>query len=238
MSESQPVQLNSDHNRFIRFGGFAMLFALLIHVIANSFLKKFPPEHTTPDQLKAYLSEEARTWALVHGLRYVAFVCIAFFAASLFMRTCRTWGGRSTGWALVGLLGAALHIANGIITNGIEILAFMDFGRLSQDPKLFWLVFYLTRILFTGEIVAWGLVIGGFSAAGWQSSTLPRWLTILGFLSAIGSLACGVFIVSIMSDGRAVLLVEIVPLGCLVWFLITGVLMAYQGAAQFKGDAV
>jgi hypothetical protein len=132
---------------------------------------------------------------------------------------------------LVGLLGAALHVANGIITNGIEVLAFMDFGRLSEDPKLFWLVFYLTRILFTGEIVAWGLMIGGFSAAGWQSSTLPRWLTILGFLSAIGSLACGVFIVSILSDGRAVPLVEISSLGCLTWFRFTGVLMAARGAA-------
>jgi hypothetical protein len=114
----------------------------------------------------------------------------------------------------------------------------MDFGRLSEDPKLFWLVFHLTRILFTGEIVAWGLVIGGFSAAGWQSSTLPRWLTIFGFLSAIGSLACGVFIVSILSDGRAVPLVEITSLGCLGWFLITGVLMAFRGAAGSKEDAV
>jgi hypothetical protein len=154
------------------------------------------------------------------------------------MRTCRTWGGHSTGWALVGLLGAALHIANGMITNGIEILAFMDFGRLSQDPKLFWLVFYLTRILFTGEIVAWGLVVGGFSAAGWQSSTLPRWLTMLGFLSAIGSLACGIFIVSIMNEGRALLLVEIVPLGCLAWFLATALLMAFQGPVRGKVDAV
>jgi hypothetical protein len=232
MSSTQYVQGCGDHSPFIRFGGVAILLGFLIHIVANLVLKQFPPSDPTPEQLTAYLSDQASTWAVVHGVRYVAFVCIAIFAAALFMRTCRGWGSRSTGWGLVGLLGAALHVANGIITNGIEILAFMDFGRLSEDPKLFWLVFHLTRILFTGEIVAWGLLIGGFSAAGWQSSTLPRWLTILGMLCAIGSLACGVFIVSILGDGRAVPLVDITSLGCLAWFLITGALMAFRGAAS------
>jgi hypothetical protein len=238
MIESQPVEGSRNHSRFIRLGGFAMLAGFFIHIVANVVLKKFPPEDPTLDQLKAYLSEEASTWALVHGLRYVAFACIALFAAALFMRTCRTWGAGPTGWGLVGLLGAALHVTNGIITNGIEILAFMDFGQLSEDPSLFWLVFYLTRILFTGEIVAWGLVIGGFSVAGWQSSTLPRWLSILGFLSAIASLASGVFIVSILRDGRAVPLIDIASLGCLAWFLITGMLMAFRGTVESKQVAV
>jgi hypothetical protein len=231
VGKGQHIESTGDHSRFIRFGGSALLLGFLIHIVANGVLKEFPPEDPTLEELRAYLSDEASTWALVHGLRYVAFVCIAFFAAALFMRTCRTWGSRSTGWGFVGLLGAALHVTTGTITNGIEVLAFMDFGRLSEDPKLFWLVFHLTRVLFTGEIVAWGLTIGGFSAAGWQSATLPRWLTILGFLGAIGSLACGVFIVSILSDGRAVPLVEISSLGCLTWFRFTGVLMAARGAA-------
>lgn len=147
------------------------------------------------------------------------------------MRTCRVSGSRAIGWGLVGLLGAALHVTNGIITNGIEILAFTDFKLLSEDPTLFWFAFYLTRILFTGEIVAWGILIGGFSAAGWHSSTLPRWLTILGLLSAIGSLASGIFIVSVLKDGSAALLVDVTSLGCLAWFLITGILMAVRGSA-------
>ena len=234
MIENQPVEGSRNPSRFIRLGGLAMLFGFLIHIVANVFLKNFPPEDPTLDQLKAYLSEEASTWAVVHGLRYVAFACIALFAAALFMRTCRTWGSGSTGWGLVGLLGAALHVTIGVITNGIEILAFMDFERLSEDPKLFWLVFYLTRVLFTGEIVAWGLVIGGFSAAGWQSSTLPRWLTILGFLCAVAGLASGIFIVSILRDGQAGPLIEIASLGSLAWFVITGALMAFRGTAERK----
>lgn len=238
MTEGQSNAANRSRSRFVRFGGFAILFAFLIHIVVNAVLKEFPPDDPTLDQLKAYLSEQASTWAVVHGLRYVAFVGIAFFAAALFMKTCRAGDPRSIGWGLVGLLGAALHIANGIITNGIEVLAFMDFRQLSEDPKLFRLLFQLTRILFTGEIVAWGLVIGGFSVAGWQSATLPRWLSILGFLGAIGSLACGIFIVSIMSDGRATPLVQFVPLACLAWFLITGALLACKGAGEVQHAAV
>lgn len=230
MSERQASQDDRDHSGFLRFGGFAILVGFVIHIIANVFLKKFPPDNPSVDELQSYLSEEATTWALVHGLRYVAFACIAVFAAALFMRTCRGSGSRSLGWGLVGLLGAALHVTNGIIANGIEILAFMDFNQLSGDPTLFWFAFYMTRILFTGEIVAWGLLIAGFSAAGWQSSTLPRWLSILGFFCATGSLASGVFIVSIMKDGPAAPLVEVTALGCLAWFLVTGVLMAFRGA--------
>jgi hypothetical protein len=159
----------------------------------------------------------------------VAFACIAVLAAALFTRTSRTWESRATGWALLGLVGAAIHVTNGMIANGLEILAFMDFGWLSDDPNSFWLVFRATRVLFTAEIVAWGLVIGGFSAAGWQSSTLPRWLTILGFLDAVACLACGVLIDSVLREGRAALLIEIASLGCLVWFLVTGVLMVLRG---------
>lgn len=229
MSEDPTSQDNGDHNRFIRFGGFAILTGFAIHIVANGFLKRWPPDDPTLDELRNYLSEEASTWALVHGLRYIAFACIAVFAAALFIRTCRISRPRPIGWGLVGLLGAALHVTNGIVTNGIEILAFMDFNQLSEDPAHFWFAFYMTRILFTGEIVAWGLLIGGFSAAGWQSSTLPRWLTILGLLSAIGALASGVFIVSFLKDGSAGPLVEVTSLGCLAWFLITGVLMAFGG---------
>lgn len=238
MSESQARQEDGARNGFIQLGGFAILAGFAIHIVANGFLKKFPPDDPTLDELKIYLSQEANTWALVHGLRYVAFACIAVFAAALFMRTCRISDPRSMGWGVVGLLGAALHVTNGIITNGIEILAFMDFNQLSGDSTLFWFAFYMTRILFTGEIVAWGLLIGGFSVAGWQSSTLPRWLTVLGFLSATGSLASGLFIVSILKDGSATLLVEVTSLGCLAWFLITGILMAFRGPAGSKYRAV
>lgn len=68
--------------------------------------------------------------------------------------------------------------------------------------------------------------MGGFSMAAWITATLPKWLAALGFTSAIGSLACGVFVVSILTGGWAEILIEAVPPGGLAWFLITGVVLA------------
>ena len=70
----------------IRLGGLAIIVGLAIHVILNVVLKKFPPEDPTSAELQAYLSNEAGTWAIVHGFRYVAFACIVLFAAGLFTR--------------------------------------------------------------------------------------------------------------------------------------------------------
>lgn len=219
------------HTGFIRLGGLAIVFGLGIHVIANGVLKQFPPEDPSLVELRAYLTEEASTWAVVHGLRHVAFVCIVLFAAALFLRTCRTNTSSATGWGVVGLIGATLHVAIGIIANGIETLAFMDFSRLSEQRELFWLLFYLTRVLFTAEIVAWALVIIGFSVAGWASSTIPKWLVALGLLSGTAGILSGVFIVSILTDGWAVPLVDIAALTGLAWFACTGVYLALRGAS-------
>lgn len=226
MNEEAPDTRGAPAGGFTRLGGFALLGGFVIHIVVNNVLKTFPPESPSLAELEAYLVQEASTWAVVHGLRYLAFVGIAIFAAALFTLTGRPWGSPSTGWGLVGLLGAAFLVINGSMTNGIETLVFMDFERLSADPGLFWAFFHLTRVLFTAEVVSWGMIIGGFSAAGWSSATLPRWLAAFGFVSAILCVSTGVFIVSIMTDGPAVLLADIAALSGLAWFLVTGILLA------------
>ena len=214
---------------FIRLAGFAVLLALLLHIVLNGFVKRFPPENPSPAELEAYLSAEAGTWAMVHGLKYVALVCLVLFAAGLYTRTCRSRGGSFNGWGVVGLLGTAIHVTNAVIANGIEILAFYDFSRLSEDPAHFWLLFHLVRVLFTAELLVWGVVIFGFSMAGLRSATLPKWISGLGLLSAAASLMCGIFIVSILTEGWATLLVEVAALGGLAWFASVGVYLLMRG---------
>ena len=212
----------------IRVGGFAVLLGLGIHVYVNGFLKQFPPQNPSLAELRAYLAAEAETWALVHGVKYLALVGLVIFAAGLYARTC---GGRglAPGWGVVGLLGTAIHVTNGMMANGIEILAFYDFSRLSEDASLFWLVFYMVRVLFTAEIVAWGVVIFGFSMAGSQSATLPRWITLFGFGSAVACMISGVSVVSVLNDGWAVVPMNIASLMGLVWFASAGVFMMRRG---------
>lgn len=214
----------------IRVGGFAILFGLAIHIYVNSFVKQFPPENPSLVELQQYLSDQADSWAIVHGLRYVAFVCIALFGAGLFVRTSGPRTIYPNGWGVVGLLGCAMMLSNALITNGIEILAFFDFNRLGEDPRLFWLLFQITRVLFTAEIVTWAILILGFSMAGWSSSMLPKWLAGFGLLSATAGILTGVFIVSILNDGWAVILIDVASLTGLAWFLCAGVYMLLKGA--------
>lgn len=217
--------------RLIRLGGLAIIVGLAIHIVLNSVLKTFPPEDPTATELQAYLANEASTWAIVHGFRYVAFACIVLFAAGLFSRTCCTRTAHTTGWGVVGLLGTAIFVTNGVVTNGIEMLAFLNTDLLSQQQELFWLLFRLTRVLFTAEVVIWSILILGFSIAGWRSVSLPKWLAGLGLINVAAGALTGVFIASVVTGGWATMLEEIAALTGLVWFASAGVYMVIRGAS-------
>jgi len=74
-------------NGIIRLGGLAVLLALAIHILVNWVIKTMPPADLTAAELRSYFDEQADNWAIVHGLRYVAFTCIALFSAGLFVKT-------------------------------------------------------------------------------------------------------------------------------------------------------
>ena len=224
MKEARTQSESEKRNSFVRLGGLVILFGLTVHIVANMVLKTFPSEEFTLIELQEYLSNEAGTWAIVHGMRYVAIVCIIIFSAALYMKTSRN-NTLSTGWGIVGLLGSGLMMSNLMITNGIEILAFFNFDKLSKQEELFWLLFNLTRVLFTAEIVAWSILILGFSMAGWFSSTIPKWLFIWGLFGSLLCFLSAIFIINILNDGWASILIEIGSLAGLLWFLCIGFYM-------------
>ena len=129
----------------------------------------------------------------------------------------------------MGLLGTAIFVANGVITNGIEMLAFLNTDLLFKQQELFWLLFRLTRVLFTAEVVTWSFVILGFSIAGWLSTTIPKWLSALGLLNVAAGMLTGGFIVSVVNDGSATILADVAALTGLVWFACVGVYMLMRG---------
>jgi hypothetical protein len=132
---------------------------------------------------------------------------------------------------VVGLLGTAVFVTNGIITNAIEILAFLNTDFLSNQPEFFWLLFKLTRVLFTAEVVTWSFLILGFSIAGWRSKTLPKWLVALGLLNVLAGMLTGGFIASVVTDGWAIILADVAALTGLGWFACVGVYMLVRGAS-------
>ena len=222
---------NMDHTGLIRLGGIAMLVGFTIHAAANWVLKVFPPENPSLAELQTYLLDEAGNWAIVHGIRYVAVICIVLFAAGLFVRTCCIRSSATTGWGIVGLLGAGMMVVNLLITNGIETLTFMDFDRLSQQADTFWMLFYMTRTLFTAEVVAWSVFYLGFGVAGLMSATLPKWIVWIGFFSAANGLLTGVFIVPIMNDNWPGIFVALTVLPGTLWFISTSVFMIWRGSS-------
>lgn len=215
----------------IRLGGLAILVGLAIHVVLNGVLKEFPPEDPTASELQTYLANEASTWAIVHGFRYIAFTCIVLFAAGLFSRISRTRPAYTTGWGVVGLLGTAIFVTNGVVTNGIEMLAFLNTDLLSQQQELFWLLYRLTRVLFTAEVVTWSILILGFSIAGWRSASLPKWLAALGLAHVAAGMLTGGFIVSVVTGGWASIFADVAALTGLAWFASVGVYMLIRGAS-------
>lgn len=133
------------------------------------------------------------------------------------------------GWGTFGLLGAATFVTNGLVTNGIEALAFLGDPILAAEPDLFWLVFRLTRVLFTAEVVIWSFLILGFSVAGWLTGGLPRWISVLGFLQVAAGVVSGVFVRSVLAEGGAVPAADVAAVLGLLWFLSTGVDMLVRG---------
>lgn len=232
---TQPEQRAEGHGGFIRLGGAALLVGFAIHIVVNSVIKRMPPAEPSVEELRAYLAAEAGNWAIVHGARYLAIVCIALFAGALFVRTCCLGVVRPVGWGVVGLIGAALMLSNLMITNGVETYLFLGSATIGADADAFWALFDTTRVLFTAEVVAWSVLIGGFSAAGWRSAGLARWLGALGLAQAAFGVLSGVFVVSILTNGRATLLIDIASLSGLAWFLSAGVFLLVRGDRQPDG---
>lgn len=213
----------------IRIGGAALIAAFAIHIIANAVLKQFPPEEPTMAELRAYLEAEASTWAVVHGLRYLAIACLAVFLGGIVARV-RAANVSTGGWETVGLVGGLLLLANLLITNGIETFAFLDFELLSEEPDLFWLVFNVTRVLFTAEIVTWAILIFGFSMAGWVSCSLPKAISVIGIAAAACGLISATSVVAVMtSEGLIAVVDTVAVIASLVWFLSTGAWMLLRG---------
>lgn len=231
MVSSSLDQKWSGHAGLIRLAGLAMVTGLLIHIVANGMFKVFPPEGASVVELQTYLSEQEESWAILHGIRYVAIVCIALFGAGLFVRTCSIRSNPTTGWGVLGLLGTGMWIVNLMITNGIETLTFMNFDRLSQQADIFWALFYVTRTLFTAEVVAWAVFCLGFSIAGLHSQTLPKWIVGLGLFSAANGLLVGVFIVPVMNEEWPGIFMDLAGLPGLVWFVSVSTLMIWRGRA-------
>jgi hypothetical protein len=180
-------------------------------------------------ELKTYILDHANAMAVGNGLRYLVLLCIGFFAVGMYTFTGR--GATLTGnaWGILGLLGAAALMANGAISNAVLTFAYLSFAKLSEQPEHFMLEWKLSRVLFTVGQLFWGLMIGGFSIAGWQSAAVPKWLVIPGLLFAALGVFNVVFIAWTMAGGWAPDVLGLVQIVVgLFWLPVVSVLMIWR----------
>lgn len=225
MSEIINVKIKDDRSPLIRIGGLAGLSAIVVHMIVNMFLKTFPSESFTAPELEMYFRQEAGTWEVVHGLRYLAMAGIVFMVTGLYLKTGTDGAKSENGWRLIGLLGATMWLANLMITNGIEMFAFLDYESMDSNPALFWMIFDMTRVLFGAEIIAWTLVAFGFSMAGKRSRKFPAWLSYVGILMAVGGFIASITIVNVLKDGWTSYILLVAAFGIIFWFASASVNM-------------
>jgi hypothetical protein len=197
----------------IRLGGLAGLSIIGLYVLITFVLTRFPGPSSVPfGELKTYILDHADAMAVGNGLRYLVLICIAFFAVGMYTFTGR--GATLTGneWGILGLLGAAALMANGAVSNAVLTFAYLSFAKLSEQPEHFMLQSNLSRVLFTVGQLFWGLMIGSFSIAAWQSATVPKWMIIPGLLFAALAVFNVVFIAWIIAGGRGPELLQLVQI--------------------------
>jgi hypothetical protein len=229
MNTVSPQSTVAREASLVRLGGLAGLLNIGLYLSFTLVLTRFPGPSSVPlGELKTYVSDHASVMAVTNGLRYLVLLCIAFFAVGMYTLTSRgaTRTGTGNAWGILGLLGAAALMANGMIANTVRAMAFLNSANLSEQPEHFMLLWNLSRILFMVGQLFWGLMLAGFSIAGWQSAAVPRWLVIPGLLFAASGLFSVVFIAWTMTGGRApeLLYWPQIFLG-LFWLLSASVLM-------------
>ncbi|MCI0330224.1 MAG: hypothetical protein L0196_04635 [candidate division Zixibacteria bacterium] len=216
----------------VRLGGLAGLLMLGLYVAINFILTEGPPASGSPEEIKAYISNQAGAMAIANGLRYLALFCAAFIAVGLYTLTGRGAPLTGNGWGIVGLLGAAALMATGVVSNTIRTMAFLNLSNLSEQPEHFMLQWNLSGVLFRVAQLFSGMMIAGFSIAGWQSATIPKWLTAAGLLFAASGLLTAVCIAWTMTDSRAwYLLMWTRDILGLVWFLGASIQMLRRASA-------
>jgi hypothetical protein len=162
-------------------------------------------------------------------LRFALLPLLPFIAVGIYV-----WLGPKAGaWRLVGLLGLALVPAIGFVANSAATIALWRLPVLEEQPQLATMLWSMSVVWFFGAVMLWGIGVGSFSVAGWQSGRMPRWLAALGILVGAVGVACGVGVNALV--GRVLLagaLLSIFGLLLPVWLVATSILLIRDGRTR------
>ena len=191
------------HAWVVRLGGLAGLFIIGLALVVNFVLiPQGPAGDAGPEEIAAFFSDQAASMALANGLRNLGLFLLPLWGVGLYSLIAHTADSAAKSWASMGVVASAALMALGTVNNLIQTAAFLELSIFSEHPELRTLLWSLSGVGFGGASrLVLGAFCAGFSIAGWQSGALPRWLCIVGLLSAASSLVTVVAIAELLAGG-------------------------------------
>lgn len=203
MSMHTSHEITPRHAWVVRLGGLAGLLIIALTLVVNFVLTPLPPaEDADAQQIAAFFSDHSSSMALANGIRNLGLVFIPLWMVGLYCLVTRTGDTAAKPWAMMGLVATAALMALGTVNNYIQTAAFADLSVFSEHPEHRRLLRSLSGVGFGGASrLIFAALHANFCIAGWLSMTLPRWLCIVGMLSAGACLVTAGAIGALLAGG-------------------------------------
>ena len=233
MATAPGHEVERRETAIVRIGGLLGLLIVGIALVVPFVLLALPPGGgAAPADPKTYLSDQAGRMAIVNGLRNLMFFCLLFFGAGLYTFTRRSAPLETNAWGVLGLLGATAAATMGTVANGVETALFLNYGGVSEQREVFLVLWGVAGVLYVVPQVGTAAMAAGFSAAGWRSAALPKWLVAVGLTVAATTLLTCIAIASVMTGGWAEKVQLVAVVLTLLWLLCASVLMVWRPGAE------
>jgi len=212
---------DTHHSRLERIGGAAALvaagtFAYGIALFATTFADYTDPDNTPAESVDFLVDHQGSLLAWYIGIYIVFGAALVPMGLALRKRLVDVAPVLADTAAVFAAIWAALMYATGMISNiGIEAVA--DLAETDPDGAagLWSSIDTVTNGLGGGNELVGGIWILLVSIAGLRTARLPRWLNVVGLVSAVAG------IVTVVPDFEAIEMVF--GLGFIVWFVGVGV---------------
>ena len=200
---SRDTTVTGQYAWVIRLSGLAGLFIIAITLVVNFVLTPLPlAEDADAQQIAAFFSDHSSSMALANGMRNLGLVLMPLWWVGLYCLVTRTGDTAAKPWAMMGLVATAALMALGTVNNYIQTAAFADLSVFSKHPEHRRLLRSLSGVGFGGASrLIFAALHANFCIAGWLSMTLPRWLCIVGMLSAGACVVTAVAIGDLLAGG-------------------------------------
>lgn len=208
-------------NRLGRIGGAAALVAAAtfvygIVVFATTVADYTDPDATPAESVDFLVGHQGALLAWYIGIFIVFGAALVPLALALRQRFADRTPMLANTAAVFAVIWAALMFATGMISNiGIESVADLAASDPDRAVGLWSAIDTVTNGLGGGNEIVGGIWIGLVSVAGLLTARLPRWLNVVGILTAAAGL------VTVVPELESVEMAF--GLGSIVWFVGVGV---------------